>query len=100
MGAPPSKVAEGLYKRWKRVSDVGKYFPKDKYGFSTNLVKVGDWVETHELSPEDTRRIELAAYAWAAHKKKRVRIERQRKPKGFYCVRIILVSHNRIREFT
>ncbi len=99
MGPTPSQVAEGRYKGWKRVSEIGRYWPKNKYSFAKYLTKVGDWIETFPMSAEDMRKMELAAHAWAVSQKKRVTTARQRCAEGKYCLRVILVDQRRIRDY-
>lgn len=100
MGPTPSQVAEGRYKGWKRVSEVGRYWPENKYSFAKYLTKVGDWIESFPMSHDDMRKMELAAHAWAASQRKRITTARQRQPEGKYCLRVILISQHRKREYT
>lgn len=80
---------------WVRRNNIDhKGKPYDKYGFSTHLERVGDWVETEALTQEDYLKIKYAAYDWAYQHRCRVSVNKIPVPGGI-GVRIKVVSNHR-----
>lgn len=95
MTCPPIKQ-----KRWSEGDENSPgFFPKDKYGFSTYLTDVGDFVRTYPLSKDDRFRFKRAAYDWAWHHKCRVEIRYFQKSEDTWEVECTLVAKIYIRDF-
>lgn len=74
-------------------------FPTDKYGFSTNLKYIGDWVRTHPLSAKEVKKFVDAAHDWAFHKRWRVETTRYIMGHGLWEVECELVAKQPIRDY-
>lgn len=91
---------ETKYRHWKRATQITGEFPKDKYGFSTHLVDKGDMIETFPMSWKDFQRFENAVYQWAWRHDKRVRTERVWHSNDTLGMRVTLVAHHRVRDYS
>lgn len=87
-----------MTKKWERWTQKTKEFPKPKYNFTTHLVDVGDWVQTHPLSFEDYVRIKDAAKFWAWHHGVRVAVTSAKVEDDKRLVTVRLISKTRKRE--
>ena len=86
----------GTHLRWTQKQ---KGFPKNKYRFSEFLKRKGDFIVTFPLEWPEVKKISDAAYLWAWHKKRRVRVHRLRMSETTWEVRIYLTEMHRIRDF-
>ena len=87
-------------KTWLRWSQINGSFAENKYHFTTHLKRIGDYVETKPITQADYIRIKDAAKAWAYRKGKRIKTEKFRLPDKMCKVRVTLVSHHRMRDFS
>lgn len=78
-----------------------RHNPGYKYNFNQHLRRVGDFVETHPLSPKETHNIICAAHMWAWENRVRVTTNKykQKSDGSSYIVRVTLVSNMRERDY-
>ena len=82
-------------KHWLRWTQTSRHFPKNKYGFSQHLRKLGDHVITYPMPTADYIRIKDAAKFWAWRHDKRIRTRTRRVGPGMYEVTVTLIAHTR-----
>lgn len=90
--------AKGIPKtNWVRKSNCpggpGTH-PGNKYNFSSYLKKIGDFVETMPMTPEECEKCRYAVLIWAYRKHCRVKTEKFYYPDGDSLM-IEVISHTR-----
>ena len=89
------------HKRWTQGAVPGApgQFPKNKYSFTENLQRVGDFVRTHPLDAKDVKRFRDAAYFWAWNKGYKVHVRFIRKSLTTWEMEATLTSKVGGRDF-
>jgi hypothetical protein len=93
-------TSEKRHRRWSEATETSPaFFPKDKYGFTEYLTRVGDFVRTHPMSYEDRIKFKKAAHDWAWHKRYKVRVNAYRKGDDVWEMECTLTSKVFGRDF-
>jgi len=85
--------------KWQRPTEITKKFPSNKYGFSVNLTRPGDWVETNPLTKKEYYNIQDAAHFWAWKHGVTIKTRSWPVDNEHRCMRITLVKLHRERNY-